>query len=85
MYVVIGSSTTAQRLKNNLERVAGIPSYVVKTPPRIRTGGCSYSVKADDRALDTVKKIARSSGISYRKIYTVRKDVKGESVYHDIS
>lgn len=84
MYVVIGSSTTAQRLKKALEKRAGIPAYVVKTPPKLRTGGCSYSVKVDDRKVDAVRKIMSDSGISYKKIYKVRNE-KGDTFYYDIS
>lgn len=84
MYIVAGSATTAERLRRAIERTIGFPAYVVKTPPPIRKGGCSYSVKLDDRALDAVKKIIRGSGISYKKIYTVKKQ-DGEIVYHAVS
>lgn len=84
MYVVVGSATAAERLKRAAERSIGFPAYVVKTPQPIRTGGCSYSVRTDDRALDIMKKIIRDRGLSYKKIYTVH-NKNGERVYHAVS
>lgn len=83
MYVVVGSATAAERLRKTAEKNIGIPAYVVKTPAPIRKGGCSYSVRIDDRALNMIKKIARDRGLSYKGIYTVRKK-NGESVYHAV-
>ena len=84
MYIVVGSATAAERIKRMTERSVGYPAYVVKTPQPIRRGGCSYSVKADDRAIGSVKQILRGSGISYKGIYT--EHIKnGERVYHAVS
>lgn len=83
MYVVVGSATVAERLKRAIERNIGFPAYVVKTPAPIRKGGCSYSVRTDDRALSMIKKIARENGLSYKKIYMVKKQ-NGESVYNAV-
>ena len=84
MYVVVGSATVAERLKRAVERSIGYPAYVVQTPAPIRKGGCSYSVRTDDRALGMMNKIVRSSGLSYKKIYKVM-NVNGERVYHAVS
>lgn len=83
MYVVAGSVTVAERLRRTIEKKIGFPAYVVKTPPPIRTGGCSYSVKFDDRALNVVKEILSESGFSYKKIYTVYIQ-NGERVYNAV-
>ena len=84
MYIVVGSATTAERLRKAIERTIGFPAYVVKTPPQIRSGGCSYSVRVDDRALGVINQVFRDTGISYKKIYTVKKE-NGESVYNAVS
>lgn len=84
MYIVVGSATSAERLKRTAERSIGFPVYVVKTPASIRKGGCSYSVRTDDRALDMIKKIAREKGFSYKGIYKVY-NKNGERVYHAVS
>ncbi len=83
MYIVVGSATTAERLRKVIERTIAFPAYVVKTPPQIRNGGCSYSVRVDDRALGIINRICRDVGVSYKKIYTVKKE-NGVSVYHAV-
>jgi uncharacterized protein (DUF111 family) len=84
MYITVGSATTAERLKKAAEREVGFPAYVVHTPSAINKGGCSYSVRLDDRALNDIKRIASERGIPIRKIYTERTE-NGERVYHDVS
>ena len=83
MYIVVGSATTAERLKRRLEKTSGYPASVVRTPAPLRTGGCSYSVKIDDRSLDLAKQLLRTSGLSYKKIYrTLNRN--GERVYNAV-
>ena len=84
MYIVVGSATAAERLKRAAERIVGFPAYVVHTPAAIHHGGCSYSVRLDDRALNEIKKISADNGISFKKIY-IEKTEKGERVYHAVS
>lgn len=84
MYIVVGSSTSAERLKRAVERVVGFPAYVVHTPAPIRQGGCSYSVRIDDRALDEIRTIAAENIISFKGIY-IEKTENGERVYHAVS
>lgn len=84
MYIVVGSATTAERFKRRLERSSGYPASVVRTPAPIRTGGCSYSVRIDDRALDLAKRISCANGLSYKKIYRVQ-NKNGGRVYHAVS
>ena len=52
MYILVGSVTTATRLKKAAEKIIGFPAYVVHTPSALNQGGCSYSVRVDDRALN---------------------------------
>ena len=81
MYILVGSVTTAMRLKRLLERIYGIPSDVVHTPSVIKHGGCSYSVRTNSsNALPRVKLIEEEYGINIKKIY-VEKKVNGERVY----
>lgn len=84
MYIVVGSSTMAERFKKAAERTIGFPAYVVHTPSAISTGGCSYSVRMDDRALYEVRRVAYNSGIPIKNIY-ITKTENGESVYHAVS
>ncbi len=84
MYIIVGSSTTAERLKKVAEKLVGFPAYVVHTPFAIRQGGCSYSVRIDDRALNDVKRIASDNYISVKGIYIEKKE-NGERVYYDVS
>lgn len=84
MYVITGSSTTAMRLKKAVERTVGYPADVVHTPSALNKGGCSYSVKIDDRAVDEAIKVAKNLGIKIKGLY-MEEIVKGERVYHVIS
>ncbi len=83
MYILVGSVTTATRLKKAAEKNIGFPAYVVHTPSAIHAGGCSYSVRIDDRAIDDIKTIAADNEISVRGIYIEKKE-NGERVYHAV-
>ena len=72
MYILIGSVTTATRLKKAAEKIIGFPAYVVHTPSALNQGGCSYSVRVDDRALNEIRKIAGDNEIPIRRIYIER-------------
>ena len=81
MYILVGSVTTAMRLKRLLERIYGIPSDVVHTPSAIKHGGCSYSVRTSSPdALARVKLTEEEYGINIKKIYVERR-VNGERVF----
>lgn len=84
MYVVVGSSTTASRLKKAAEKIVGFPAYVVHTPSEIRHGGCSYSVRLDDRALEEIRMLAVDNGINIKGIYK-EKTENGERVFYAVS
>lgn len=84
MYIVIGSITTAARLARVLEKTAGIPASVVHTPAEIRSGGCSYSVRISNCALQAVRAVVNEYGINIKGIY--EEDFSGgEREYRDIS
>ncbi len=84
MYITVGSATTAERLKKAAEKIIGFPAYVVHTPSSLNKGGCSYSLRLDDRALNEIRKIAADNRIPIRKIY-IEKHENGERVYYDVS
>ena len=80
MYVLVGSITTAMRLKRLLDNVNGIDSDVVHTPTKLKDGGCSYSLRASNDALDAVKQICDEYSVNIRKIY-IDKVVGKERVF----
>lgn len=84
MYIVTGSVTSASRLAKAAERISGYPAYVVHTPPPLRSGGCSYSVRCSDSFLPSVRAAADSIGVSVKGIYSEKYE-NGERVYSDIS
>ena len=84
MYILVGSVTTATRLKKVAEKIIGFPAYVVHTPSALNQGGCSYSVRVDDRALNEIRKIAGDNEIPIRRIY-IERTVNGERVYDAVS
>lgn len=84
MYILVGSVTTATRLKKTIEKTIGFPAYIVHTPSALNKGGCSYSVRIDDRAKNEVKKIVSDYEIPIKKIY-IEKNHNGERAYYDIS
>ena len=83
MYILVGSVTTAARLKKAAEKIVGFPAYVVHTPSAIHSGGCSYSVRLDDRALDVIKTVAGDNQIPIKRIY-IEKIENGERVFHAV-
>lgn len=85
MYVVTGSITTAVRIGKLIEAKSGYPAEVVHTPGKLNAGGgCSYSVRADDRLSELAKRICREYKFRIKGIYR-RENHNGESVYNDIS
>lgn len=84
MYVTVGSMTTAERLRRAAERVIGFPAYVVHTPSELNRGGCSYSVRLDNRAAGDIRRIAGDNEIPIKRIYIERIE-NGERVYDVVS
>ncbi|MBQ7574592.1 MAG: DUF3343 domain-containing protein [Clostridia bacterium] len=83
MYVLVGSVTTAMRFKRLLEQIASAPCDVVHTPSQLHNGGCSYSVRLDNKYLGTAKTISDEYGINIRKIF-LDELVGGERIYHAV-
>lgn len=84
MYIITGSITSAERMARAIEGLSGLPAYVVHTPQAIRDGGCSYSVRCDEKALALIDDIAKDNGITVKKKYIERMN-NGERAYYDIS
>ena len=84
MYIVIGSVTTATRLARLIERNAGVPADVARTPAAIKNGGCSYSVRVNGISADNVRSIIKDYGVNIKGIYTEELS-GGEREYRDIS
>lgn len=84
MYILVGSVSTATRLKKVVENIIGFPAYVVHTPSVLNQGGCSYSVRLDDRALDDIKRMADENEIQIKRIY-IEEIKNGERVYNAVS
>lgn len=84
MYVMVGSVTTAMRLKKLMEQRFAVPAEVVHTPSQLSHGGCSYSVRTDDRAADTVRRVSAEYSVPVRGMYKV-KIINGERVFYAVS
>lgn len=84
MYIVVGSITAAVRLRKELEKASGHPAEVVRTPPELNKGGCSYSVRADDRLSGFAAAFCAERDIPFKHIYG-EEAVGGERVYHALS
>lgn len=69
---VFNSVTAAKRVEKTIGKY-GVLSNVIHTPKCLGRGGCSHSVRFDERNVDVVKKVILASeiGISgaYREIY----------------
>jgi len=81
---IIGSVTTATRLKKMLEKTGVLEAMVIHTPSEISGGSCSYSVRVDYDNLTAGLEMAKELGIRIKKVYRKEKTDR-ERVYHDIS
>lgn len=84
VYIVVGSITTATRLAKVIEKNAGIPANVSRTPSSIKNGGCSYSVRVKGVRADTIKSVVNDCGVKIKGIYA-EEISGGEREYRDIS
>ncbi|MDP4117819.1 MAG: DUF3343 domain-containing protein [Bacillota bacterium] len=66
--ILFSSSTSAVRLKEGLTK-EGFVAKVIQTPTKLITGGCNYSVKTTENALEAVRKILTLTGLRTRGIY----------------
>ena len=83
LLTVIGSITTATRLKRELE-TQQIQARVVHTPSELGNKGCSYSVKTKNSALPKIIEYIDKYNLKIKGFYLVEVTKRGE-VYHDIS
>jgi hypothetical protein len=82
MYIVVGSITMATRLAKLLDKTADVSARVVHTPSKIGNGGCSYSVRIEEKSLDAARAVIEESGIRVKAIYA--EEMNGGE-YRDIS
>ena len=84
LIITVGSVTTAVRIKKKLSSLGDKSASVIHTPSFINSGGCSYSVKTDNKNLNLVTSLAEEKQIKYKKLFTESND-NGGTEYHDIS
>lgn len=85
MYVIVGSITTATRLKKRLEAESVYNAEVVHTPAGLaKSSGCSYSVHTDNKAYSLLIPLCDAAGIRIKKIY-MEEIVGGERVFRVVS
>lgn len=83
LLTVIGSVTTASRLKRELER-RKITAAVVHTPTELGNSGCSYSIKTKRAILPVIIELAEKYKIKVKGFFIIEETSNG-AVYHDIS
>lgn len=84
MLVTIGSVTTATRTAKIIRMSLGIPVQVVRTPSELNKGGCSYSIRFNDKYEHDVRRIAAEKNLPLRKWYRPSTDRSGR-VYDALS
>ena len=67
MLITIGSITTAARAAKIIEQIPRISVSVVHTPKELNKGGCSYSIRFNDKYEASVRKIIAEYKIPARK------------------
>lgn len=70
MLITIGSITTAARAAKIIEQIPRISVSVVHTPKELNKGGCSYSIRFNDKYEASVRKIIAEYKIPARKWYS---------------
>ncbi len=84
MLITIGSITTATRLARLIEKNIGNPAEVLHTPSAINRGGCSYSVRINEKYENAVRRIIADHKVPVKRFY--RESHNGqERVYHAVS
>lgn len=84
LYVIVGSITTATRLKKQLETESAYSAEVVHTPAGLaKSSGCSYSVRTDNKAYSMLRPLSDASGIRIKKVY-MEEIVGGERVFRAV-
>lgn len=77
-------SLLRQDLKKLQKKLSVFRHMLCIRRPALNQGGCSYSVRVDDRALNEIRKIAGDNEIPIRRIY-IERTVNGERVYDVVS
>lgn len=81
---VTGAITAATRLSKKLEKLGYINSQVIHTPLSISVEGCSYSVRTDENALESIRNLNKKPAIRIKKLYKEVISSEGRE-YYDIS
>ena len=66
---VIGSVTSASRLKRELYKMGVKNAVVVNTPISVSTGGCSYSIEASESEKELIYEAAKRRKIKIKGVY----------------
>ena len=82
--VVVGAITSTTRLGTVLEKNGCKNINIIRTPIVISSGGCSYSLKMDEKDIDVLRSVTASRRFRIKKIYSVN-DSGQECEYNDIS
>ncbi len=68
MLVVLSSATSAEKLKKLLSRDK-IPSEIIQTPGAYSKGGCSYSLRFNERYQKEVKELVSNLHLSVKGFF----------------
>ena len=79
--IVFASSTGSSRLKNLAAREHIRNVKITQTPKRIKTEGCSYSLRVDIDDLTRILDTARRYRVNYLAVYGEEKDLSGTVMY----
>jgi len=82
--LIMGSVTSAARLKKAAESLGATEAEVIHTPSELTGKSCSYSVKLNQKNLGIATKASQELGIKIKKVY-IENVFDKEKVYHDIS
>jgi len=80
--ILLSSSTSAVRLKDDLER-NGYSARVIQTPSALATGGCNYSVRTKGTALALAEQTVKNRGLRSGGIY-LDTETEGEFRYRKL-
>lgn len=70
MLITIGSVTTAAKVAKTIENTLGVAVSVVYTPSELNKGGCSYSIRFNDKYESEVQQLVAEYKLPVRKWYT---------------
>ena len=76
--IVLGSVNIAAKLFKHVQRSGCLKCELIKTPAVISGGGCSYSIKAEEKFLKMIENEALKRKIKIKDIY---REISEEGVY----